>query len=78
MIRSSTSGVQEWYQTLSGHTTATGPASQICRQSALVRWTPPLPASPSSFSRRLRNFHEASPSAREQHFCFSEIAHRKM
>ena len=37
MIRSSTGGSHEWYQTLSGQTTAIGPASQTRRQSALVR-----------------------------------------
>ena len=54
-ICSSTSGRQEWYQTLSGQTTAIGPASQTCRQSALVRCTvPSRPASPSCFMRFLR------------------------
>src|SRR5690606_9088069 len=37
MIRSSTAGVQEWYQTPSGYTTAIGPSSQTRRQLALVR-----------------------------------------
>lgn len=37
MIRSSTAGEQEWYQTPSGYTTATGPATQMRRQAALVR-----------------------------------------
>ena len=55
LIASSTSGWHEWYHTLSGQTTAMGPASHTCRQSALVRWmVPSRPTRPSSFSRRLR------------------------
>ncbi len=56
MIRSSTGGVQLWYQTLSGQTTAIGPAMQIRRQSALVRLTPPCLSSFSSLSRDFRYF----------------------
>ena len=36
-IRSTTSGVTEWYQTPWGYTTAIGPCSQTFRQLALVR-----------------------------------------
>ena len=37
MMRSTTAGVTDWYQTPSGYTTAMGPCSQIRRQLALVR-----------------------------------------
>src|SRR6187399_1417660 len=81
MIRSSTGSVHEWYQTPSGQTTAIGPPAQICRQSALVRWTPPPSffedaTRPSSRRRRLRKVHDCSPVSREQQLCFSDMAQR--
>src|SRR6185436_14131586 len=78
MIRSSTGGSQPRYQAPSGYTTAIGPPSQIRRQFALLRRMPPCSDSPSSFSRRFRNSHAATPRSMSQHFGLVCSAQRKM
>lgn len=79
MMRSSTSGVHEWYQTPSGYTTAMGPRAQICRQFALVRQTlADGPTRPNSFRRRLRNSQDAVLCSGGQHLGFVGSAHNRI
>lgn len=81
MISSSACGVQLWYHTPSGYTTATGPCVHICRQFALVlaNLCPEIvPSALSSFNRFLRKSQLSIPLSCEQHLGFVWSAHRKM